>query len=590
MLLVETLRLAGLGYDVNPEILLKLEALEIDAATSVTLPDPDVVQLVQRARQAGLKLLITSDMYLSAEALSELLARHGLGGFSAIYVSSTQGRTKFSGKLFDHLLEQESIAPFRVLHVGDHPWSDGIAPASRGIRTRWIGSASMPSALRRWLISSALPTNPSGCSLGTHTLAPFLFPALSLLQVQLKKLEPDLILYVARDGELLQRLMEAADLQPPAPVHYALLSRRSTLTPSLQSLELSLACELLGFRRHNRGLLTLFNALSIDPEPYLPVIRSAGFTQLEQPIPTPSQDPCLIRLLNDSVFQAEFAKEAARQRHLLRRFLSRLGYFQARRVVLVDLGWRGSIQDSLVAAFVEDHNAPELHGIYLGLWDDGLVGERRSFANKIGLLSDMRRGRHPLEAALPELGPALEPIFRARHGTVIGYRQVHAHVEAILDDDPLRRRHEQDGDTHLEAIRQGLIEGCLQRVTGSRRSLFPAIDRCVAQVRLMRLAYFPSRQEIRLLGGLPISEGSEPQWNMPAIVAFSSKGSGNRFTALRDWAQGLESPWRAGYVASTAGALGATLYFLAQMIWVPLPAAAKRFLRRNLRQFVYFSS
>ena len=591
MLLVETLRLAGLGYDVNPEILLKLEALEIDAITSVTLPDPAAVQLVQRARQAGLKLLITSDMYLSAEALWDLLARHGLGGFSAIYVSSTQGRTKFSGKLFDHLLEQESITPFRVLHVGDHPWSDGIAPASRGIRSRWIGSASMPSVLRRWLISSTLPASPSGCSLGTHTLAPFLFPALSLLQVQLKKLEPDLILYVARDGELLQRLMEAADLQPPAPVHYALLSRRSTLTPSLQSLELSLACELLGFRRHNRGLLTLFNALSIDPEPYLPVIRSAGFTQLEQPIPTPSQDPCLIRLLNDSVFQAEFAKEVARQRHLLRNFLGRLGYFQARRVVLVDIGWRGSIQDSLAAAFAADNNAPELHGIYLGLWDDGLVGERRSFANKVGLLSDLRRGRHPLEAALPELGPALEPIFRARHGTVMGYCQVHGHVEAILDDDPLRRRHEQDGETHFDAIRQGLIEGCRQLATDDgRKSLLPAIDRCVAQVRLMRLAYFPSRQEIGLLGALPISEGSEPQWNMPAIVAFSSKGSGNRFTALRDWAQGLESPWRAGYVASTAGALGATLYFLAQMIWVPLPAAAKRFLRRNLRQFVYFSS
>ena len=308
---------------------------------------------------------------------------------------------------------------------------------------------------------------------------------------------------------------------------------------------------------------------------------------MEQPIPAPRQNPCLIRLLNDSVFQAEFAKEAARQRHLLRHFLGSLGYFQARRVVLVDLGWRGSIQDSLAAAFAEDHNAPELHGIYLGLWDDGLVGERRSFANKVGLLSDFRRGRHFLEAALPELGLTLEPIFRARHGTVMGYRQVHDHVEAILDDDPLRRRHELGCDTHIDAIRQGLIEGCRQRVTGGRRSLLPAIGRFLAQVRLMRLAYFPSRQEIRLLGAVPISEGSEPQWNMPAIVTFSGKGVGSRSTLLRDWAQGLESPWRAGYVASTAGIVGVTLYFLAQMIWLPLPASVKRTARQNAHKLVY---
>jgi len=586
-LLVETLRLAGLGSDWDAEFLLCLESLEIDAIASVTWPDPAVVQLLERARQAGLRILITSDMYLAAGALADLLARHGLSGFSAVYVSSAQGRTKFSGKLFDHLLEQESIAPSRILHVGDHPWSDVIAPASRGIRSRWIGSTSIPTASRRWLISSTLPEKPSGWTLGRHTFSAFIFPALALLQNQLKRLQPDLILYVARDGELLQRLMEVVDLQPPAPVHYALLSRRSTLTPSRRNLDLSLVSELLGLRHHNRGLQTLFSALSIDPEPFIPLIHSAGFTQLAEPIPTPCQDLRLVRLLGDQAFQVKFAEEVVRQRDLLRHYLSQLGYFQARRVVLVDLGWRGSIQDALVGAFADDPLAPDLQGIYLGLWDEGLVGGKRTLANKVGLLSDLRRGHHLLEAALPELGLALEPIFRARHGTVMGYRQIENRVEAILDVDPQRRRHELEGYPQLDAIRQGLIEGCRQRLISGSRSQWLVLGRWLAQVRLMRLAYFPSRHEIRLLGALPISEGSESQWNMPAIVTCSSQVAGNQPMALREWSQGLESPWRAGYIASTAGFLGCTFYVLLQSIWLPLPAAAKRLLRRRVQRAVY---
>jgi hypothetical protein len=411
--------------------------------------------------------------------------------------------------------------------------------------------------------------------------------ALARLKRQIRQLSPDLILYVARDGELIQRLMEVTSQQSPTPAGYALLSRRSTLTPSLKQLDLGLACELLGRRRQNRGLSTLFGALSIDPTPFIPTISKAGFTSLDDPISRPELDLRLNHLLENPDFRIQFDQEIKRQHTLLRNYLKGLGYFQARRVVLVDLGWRGSIQDSLSAAFGDAPTAPELHGVYLGLWDDGLVGSTRTMKNKAGVLADPRRGRHLLEAALPELGLALEPVFRARHGTVTGYRQVADRVEAILDDDPHRRSHEQMGEANSDQIRKGLIGGC--RLLAKTRGISDgsALSRAFAQLRLMRLAFAPTRQEISILGQLPISEGADPLWSLPAIICSPKAATQRPLDCLREWACGLESPWRGGYIASTAGTAGTIGYILLQTLWLPLPPAVKRVVRERMLRLTF---
>lgn len=591
-LLAETLRLAGFGSRTDEQLLQLVTALELEAIVAWTTPNPAAIRLLDRAHKLGMRRVLASDMYLSAVSLSHLLERHGLQGFSRIYVSSEEGRTKFSGRLFDRLLQQEGVPASRVLHVGDHPWSDGIAPASRGIRSRWIGPPSMPRFLRTGLLSRSLEhmCEDPAKHLGRQVLGPALMAALPLLRQRLEALAPDLVLYVARDGELLFQLMDAAGPQPACPISYGLLSRRSTLSSSLQLLDLDTAVELLSLRRSNRGLLTLFGGLGMDPKTFALDASEAGFDSLDEPIANPARDLRLARLLKSEVFQDRFAADATRQHCLLRAYLAGLGYFAAGRVVLIDLGWRGSIQDALTAAFVDDPNRPELHGVYLGLWDDGLLGDRRCLANKHGLLADPRRGRHPLEAALPELGLALEPIFRAAHGTVTGYRKVGDRVEVVFDNDPLRRRHEQSRRADVEAIRQGLINAC-RRPGATGHRIWPlCLHRFMAQTHLVRLAYFPTRQEIRVLGGLPVSEGSEPQWSLPAIIEVAQ----NQFTswpeAVRDWARGLESPWRAGYIVSTAGMVGAMAYFLAQLIWLPLPAPIKRLVRRTLQRMVYRAS
>lgn len=597
-LLAETLRQVGINGAETDAFFQLLEGLELEAIAALTHPDPAAVQLVNRARDSGLTTVITSDMYLSAESLAQLLERHGLQGFTRIYVSSEAGRTKFSGRLFDHLLQQEGVPPSRVLHVGDHPWSDGIAPASRGIRSRWIGPASTPRAIRTAVLSRSLgrasESKDPAEQLGRQVLGPALSPAVPLLRARLEALAPDLALYVARDGELLLQLMnasvDASGYQPPFPSAYALLSRRSTLAPSLQILEPGTAIELLSLRRSNRGLLTLFGGLGIDQGRFASDAMAAGFTSLEEPIADPARDQRLARMLRSTRFQERFAAEAVRQRELLRGYLAGLGYFNARRVVLIDLGWRGSIQDALDRAFAQDPAAPQLHGLYLGLWDDGLVGSTRSTARRHGVLSDRRRGRHLLEAALPELGLALEPVFRARHGTVLGYVQQGSEVRAVLEEATSPRRSFESGAEALSnRIRSGLL-AFTRAQAGQPGSSQPWRTRLVAQLRLARLAYFPSRSERSLLGAMPVTEGADSAWALAAVLTVSPKGPAGLANRLRRWGAGLESPWRAGYVAETLGLPGSLAYALVQIGWLAIPPGWKRALRSAVQRRVYGSS
>jgi FMN phosphatase YigB (HAD superfamily) len=588
-LLAETLRIAGHGVDDGDALLARLEALELDAIFRLTRLDPVAVELLQRANAAGLRLLITSDMYLSAASLSLLLQWHGLKDFARIYVSSEHGRTKFSGRLFDHLLQNEGVPASRVLHVGDHPWSDGISPASRGIRSRWIGPPSTPRFVRSAVLSRPLESDSPDAAvhLGRGILGQAIASALPILRSRLEALSPDLVLYVARDGELLLQLMDAAGLQPSCRVAYALLSRRSTLAASLHVLDQATAIELLTVRRSNRGLLTLFGGLGMDQKHFASHALSAGFTSLEEPIVEPARDQRLDRLLRSISFQERFVAETARQRELLRGYLADLGYFDARRVVLIDLGWRGSIQDALDRAFTGDPAMPELYGLYLGLWDEGLVGSPRSQARRQGVLSDRRRGQHLLEAALPELGLALEPIFRARHGTVLGYRQEGATVRAVLEEaTDLARSFERQAEGLSDRIRQGVLEGIR-----AESPFLPSASSCrdlrIAQFRLARLAYFPSRLERRLLGCLPVTEGADSAWALPAVLCGSSEGPPGLLNRLRRWCVGLESPWRAGYVAETLGLPGSLLYVLAQMGWLAIPSGWKRALRSAIQRQVY---
>lgn len=100
-----------------------LKALEFHTELELVTPRVAVRELLYRLLEAGKRIVLCSDMYLSSEAIQALLVRCGYPGDLELWVSSEKGATKSSGqlwrKLFDYLPKDQ-----KSIHMGDHAQAD----------------------------------------------------------------------------------------------------------------------------------------------------------------------------------------------------------------------------------------------------------------------------------------------------------------------------------------------------------------------------------------------------------------------------------------------------------------------------------
>jgi hypothetical protein len=389
----------------------------------------------------------------------------------------------------------------------------------------------------------------------------------------------DLVLFVARDAELLMRIAERG-APWSARLQYAHLSRPSTLAAALPTLDADTAARMLSLWRVNRGLSTLFDALSIDGDAFGAVLRAAEWGLVDRPVRDPRSDPALRALLGRADFQRVYAAQSANARALLERYLEGLGFFAARRVALIDVGWRGSIQHALRRAFEGHPRAPIVRGLYVGRWDDEPTPLAGPALPLEGLLCDQTRSESLLEAAAFELSWVIESVCSAREGTTLGYRsRGDGSVEPVLAREGNARREELLSEALTEPLRRGVLAAAGDQTwragdAGARRGAM--------QRRLARMAYLPTREEIELCAGLVHTEGALPWLALRAVP--SARPSPVRSPTR--WLSGMSVPWRGGYAAATGGLTASVLYAAARAALLSVPVAPRNDVRERLRALV----
>lgn len=113
--------------------------LEISTELDVCKANPAALDFFNTVKRSGKRVIIVSDMYLSAETISTILTNNGfdLSGVN-VYVSSEYGLTKRSGNLFKTVLNREKVQKGRegeILHIGDNLISDYINPRRCGMKS-----------------------------------------------------------------------------------------------------------------------------------------------------------------------------------------------------------------------------------------------------------------------------------------------------------------------------------------------------------------------------------------------------------------------------------------------------------------------
>lgn len=113
----------------------EVKAYEIQMERDALVANTELLEFFRYAKDAGKRVIIVSDMYLTADILGEILTERGFVGFDRLYCSADEHKAKFNRDLFEHVVQQEGIAYGDMLHIGDKARDDGEFPGAYGIDT-----------------------------------------------------------------------------------------------------------------------------------------------------------------------------------------------------------------------------------------------------------------------------------------------------------------------------------------------------------------------------------------------------------------------------------------------------------------------
>jgi len=318
------------------------EAAEVNQIKPRREPDQDVIEIVLRRHRAGKRTSIVASN-TDLECASSALSKVGLPSEATRIDAIAPGEPTSSSSMFVGLAPAHSTAV--IVTPVTHPRPRGLAvlrqnleeSARAAIGTTSSRDVMMARAVEAGYTSALLPT------------------ALVAAAIEAAEVEGmSTVHYMSREGSFLTRVHDvvapilAAQRRPPRSVHLA-LSRRSTFGPSLDSFTAESLMDL--WRMYgNQSLRTLIVSLGDDVNRYRRIARLHGLG-VDENVTAIHEDQRVASFLSDARVQSLLREKNRERRLALDAYLRETWLPQDERLLVVDVGWRGTIQDNLARAY-----------------------------------------------------------------------------------------------------------------------------------------------------------------------------------------------------------------------------------------------
>lgn len=432
----------GLAAETRPQqeafLTLSLE-LELSIECAVQRLDHTVIALLQEVARTDRRIVLISDFYFPEPAFRRMLQFHGIDKlFEHVFVSADSLLTKRSGRAFPNILETLGVRFADAVMIGDNAEADYRQPMQHGMSAILLDRAARHDEYiglaRRAADKKATEREIDACLASDKASS---FPELALtLFAFTERLYASLlgkgvrdVFFLAREGQLLKQLFDlyqnrrtpTVDMQIRS--HYLEVSRRATFLPSLGPLETE-RFEIL-FRQYRRISAEEF-LLNLGLENLLPQLERhlAGFALRTREEDFP-ESAVFHQILGSELFRSAYETARVTGRKAMLAYLDGFDLLAPSAAMsIVDVGWKGTIQDNLRRLFLAEEAerarpARLLDGIYLGLVSAGEAGPGNA---KRGLLFSAIDGRTPHYAVFNENRALFEVMLAADHGSAAGYR------------------------------------------------------------------------------------------------------------------------------------------------------------------------
>ena len=461
------------------KIAAKLLDIELEVEKTVLAPMPGIEDILDSLSQK-IPLIATSDTYLTKAMLFEILQHFRLGKyFKRIYASSFYKLSKSTGNLFKYILETENIKTYELQHIGDNFISDYFIPKKMGIKAVYLNDKWNFSRKQNLQLMNKLETKSSFWTnyaqlnrlfpvqktshskndllynLGYSFTGPLLTVFIHLLFLEVTRKGINNIFFIARDGFLLKRIFNlfANTLisdRCNVNTHYLCISRYTAVMASIKQLGEREWKNTIRLAAIVKDVLTRLGVTIEEANSLLNRYHLSPESRITENNTLKS----LRELFNNESFSELVQIKSHHMQSYLKQYLSQKGFFNSTNIALVDIGWRGTIQDCLAYAFNDYKSYPEIHGYYLALNPPVLP----TSSVRSGLIYDYRN-TYPEEIFISLFREALELSCRALHGTTIDYTQSRTgRVIPVFNKAPSDRVSEAKINANILQIQRGILD------------------------------------------------------------------------------------------------------------------------------------
>ena len=418
--------------DISEELVEK----EIEEEKEVTYLNNDIKPIFEKYKNNS-KFCI-SDFYMGEKELKDILENLKVySDIKKIYSSADYLLNKKSGKLYELVEKEHNITPDKHIHIGDNLYSD-IEVANRlGIETIKIekndnfGFECERKRKFNFDIES-MKINAKTYDEELYNIGIALSPILYFFVYEiieyaiLNKINK--VYYFTREGETFIKIHELIKKNSPFEVEIPEceileVSRMATFAASLKEISVP---ELLRLWSQYRGqsMKALFKTLNINIKEYKNIIEKHEI-EIDEWIDNPWFDIRVQELFHDKEFSEKINKELANKKTEILEYMNKMNIKNDDKpLFVVDIGWRGTIQDNLCHIF----DKKKIDGYYYNLFEFYNIQPENSLKHSFILNDKVKR------EDVARLLTLLEMFFNPNSGSVVGYKDGKAIRKAKTDE------------------------------------------------------------------------------------------------------------------------------------------------------------
>lgn len=338
------------------------------------------------------KIIAISDMFLDKETIKTILEQNGYN-IDTIYVSCEEKKSKKEFNLFTKVLNDLNIKNRELIHIGDAIRSDYFNPKILGIKSILVKNKT---------------ENNYYYNLGFQKFGPLMYEFCKFI----KSNSNTNLFFVSREGEIFKKSFDY--LYPNIKTNMIYLSRKSVLAGVnsilLDNENLNDFINTISIKR-NETILEFLERLSLETNKYKAILNKNNI----------NENALLSSIDLDLFFKNNkdiIINDLKEKNYLFDQYLNSTIKGNA---TIIDIGWKGSMQDLLSKYLKLTNSSIKLNGLYLGVMNN---------KNKKGFLFN---DNNEICQNILNYSGLLEIIFMPNYGSVLGYKKVNNNVVPIFD-------------------------------------------------------------------------------------------------------------------------------------------------------------